>query len=195
LSPPLPATVERFLELLGDANRHVNLVSRRLTREELRGHAREALEALPLLPSPRPGRGLRLLDLGSGGGFPAIPILLARLDIEGVLVESTAKKGVFLRHAIRELGLTAEVVNARFPGAFPMRDVPRFDILTSRAVADAGTLVRTARPILSPGAVALLWTSGTLAEEAARTAGVENWRFQRTPGAERRGIAVLECST
>jgi 16S rRNA (guanine527-N7)-methyltransferase len=185
----------RYLDSLQRANATVNLVSRRLSREELERHVAESLEALPLLPPPRTDRGLRLLDLGSGGGLPAIPLLLVRRDIHGVLVEATGKKCRFLESAIAEAGLTAEVVNARFPAAFPMQRHRPFDLLTSRAVADAGEMIRAARPVLARGATALLWTTEELGEAAAKVAAVHSWRFVRSGFAERRGIAVLECST
>jgi hypothetical protein len=62
-------------------------------------------------------------------------------------------------------------------------------------VASAGRLVRAARPLLSPGARALLWTSEPLAADAVRTSGAAHSSFHRAPDAERRGILSLECFT
>ena len=117
------------------------------------------------------------------------------IDLEGTLVESSFKKAAYLDEAISRLALTGRVVNARFPDSFPMAKGPRYDVLTTRAVASAGKLVRAARPVLSPGAKALLWTSEPLAAEASRASGAARSVFCRAPGAVRRGILSLECFT
>jgi 16S rRNA (guanine527-N7)-methyltransferase len=190
------ARLARFLALLLSANERMNLVSAAATQPaELVGrHLFEALRGLPLLPGPRPG-GLSLLDIGSGGGFPAIPLLIVRGDLRGTLVESTRKKGRFLSEALGELSLTAEVANARFPDSFPMKPSARFDLLTSRAVAEAGRLVRAARPLLRSGARALLWTTEALYPGLARGSRCGASTFSRAPDAQSRGIALLECFT
>jgi 16S rRNA (guanine527-N7)-methyltransferase len=195
-----PAAAEglaEYLALLLRANAEINLVSRKESPETLVGrHLRDALEAIPVLGAPS-GRTLRLLDVGSGGGFPAIPILLCRRDVEAVLVESVGKKARFLEGAIEALGLTARVVNARFPDPALelMRKSPPCDLLTSRAVAGAGEIVRAARPALAPGAVALLWTSEPLLEGIRRRLPGADVVFLRSPGADRRGLARVECFT
>ncbi|MFI5120359.1 MAG: RsmG family class I SAM-dependent methyltransferase [Thermoanaerobaculia bacterium] len=185
-----------FLSFLLEKNAVMNLVSARSAELDvlLGRHLHDALLGLPLLPRPR-GRRIRLLDLGAGGGFPAIPLLLVRGDLEGTLVESSRKKAAYLREALLRLALTARVVNARFPDSFPMGKNPRYDVLTTRAVASAGRLVRAARPLLFPDAQALLWTSEPLAAEAARRSGARKSSFHRAPGADRRGILRLECFT
>lgn len=187
-----------FLELLLRANAGVNLVSRREAVPEVlvARHLLDALEALPFLPSPG-ARRLRLLDIGSGGGFPAIPLLLARRDLDGVLVESVGKKARFLEEAVGVLGLTARVVNARFPDPALelMKNAAPCDLLTSRAVAEAGKLARQARRALRPGAVALLWTSEPLVADLRRELPEALVRFRRSPGTDRRGIAVVERFT
>ncbi|HQR46264.1 MAG TPA: 16S rRNA (guanine(527)-N(7))-methyltransferase RsmG [Thermoanaerobaculia bacterium] len=185
-----------FLRLLSAANERMNLVSAAAARpEELVGrHLLDALRGLPLLPGPRPA-GPALLDIGSGGGFPAVPLLIVRGDLRGTLVESTRKKSRFLSEAVGELSLTAEVANARFPDSFPMTPPARFDLLTSRAVAEAGRLVRAARPLLRPGARALLWTTEALYAALVRDSRCGESSFRRSPGAESRGIALLGCFT
>jgi 16S rRNA (guanine527-N7)-methyltransferase len=186
----------RFLSFLLEKNATMNLVSARSADPvALVGtHLLDALLGLPRLPHPR-GRPIRLLDLGSGGGFPAIPLLLVRTDLEGTLVESSGKKAAYLDEAISRLALTARVVNARFPDSFPMGGNPPYDLVTTRAVASAGKLVRAARPLLSPDARALLWTSGPLVAAAVRASGAARFSFYRALDAERRGILSLECFT
>lgn len=185
-----------FLSCLLEKNAVMNLVSARSAAPAtlVGAHLLDSLVGLSSLPPPQ-GRPIRLLDFGSGGGFPAIPLLIVRRDLEGTLVESSVKKAAYLDEVISRLALTARVVNARFPDTFPMAGNARYDVLTTRAVAAAGRLVRAARPYLSPGAKALLWTSEPLAAEAAQTSGAARSSFRRARGAERRGILSLECFT
>ncbi len=188
----------RFLELLLRANERMNLVSRREAEPEalVRRHLLESLEALPFLPRPG-GRSLRLLDVGSGGGFPAIPILLVRRDLEGTLVESVGKKARFLEETLSALGLAGRVVNERFPAPALARlsGEPRFDLLTSRAVADAGRIAAESRPVLRRGATALLWTSEPLLADLRRALPGAEVEFRKSPGADRRGLARVERFT
>ena len=189
----------RFLEALLAADARVHLLSRRDAAPSLlvERHLVESLEGLALLPRPRPERPLRLLDLGSGGGFPALPLLIVRRDVEGVLVESTGKKARILAELVSHLGLTARVVNARFPDPArkEIQKLAPFDVLTSRAVAHAGALVRAAAPGLATDARALLWTSADLVPRIGRTSGIHRISFHPSPGSEARGIALLERST
>jgi 16S rRNA (guanine527-N7)-methyltransferase len=184
----------RFLEQLLKANERMNLVSAAAAQPEelVRRHLFDALLGLALLPRPRAG-GLRLLDVGSGGGLPAVPLLILRGDLQGTLVESTKKKSRFLEATVRALSLTAEVVNARFPTGVARR--PEFyDVLTTRAVASAGRLVRAARPFLAPSGTALIWTTSDLLDEIRRESGRGDLTFEKSPAAEKRGIAVLRAA-
>jgi 16S rRNA (guanine527-N7)-methyltransferase len=183
-----------FLRLLLERNAAMNLVSARVAAPEpLAAHLADALFGLSFLP-PSDGAKRRLLDVGSGGGFPAIPLLLVRRDLEGTLVDSVRKKCVFLADAASRLALTLDVVNARFPDSFSMATRP-FDVLTTRAVSSAGRLVRAARPLLAPGARALLWTTRPLVREAVRDSRANASAFHLAPGAESRGVLVLERFT
>lgn len=194
---PFAESLARFLGALRIENRTTNLVSARAAEPEelVRRHLFDSLRGLAYLPPPRTSGRLRLLDLGTGGGFPALPILIVRPDIEGVLVESTGKKCVFLEGVVRSLGLTARVVNARFPDSFQMKNVKPFEILTTRAVRSAGRLVRAAGPLLVPGGRALLWTTELLGREALKESGLHRGDFHRTDDSGTRVVAVLECST
>lgn len=185
-----------FLSILLEKNAEMNLVSARSADPEVlvETHLFDALLGLALLPRPQ-GSAVRLLDLGSGGGFPAIPLLIVRPDLVGALVESSRKKVAYLDEALDRLALTARAVNARFPDSFPMDGARRYDVLTTRAVGSAGKLVRAARPVLAPGARALLWTTRPLADEAAQASRAKKHAFYPASGAGLRGILSLECFT
>lgn len=185
-----------FLSILLEKNAEMNLVSARSADPGVlvETHLFDALLGLALLPRPRES-AVRILDLGSGGGFPAIPLLIVRPDLVGTLVESSRKKVAYLDEALDRLALTARAVNARFPDSFPMDGVRRYDVLTTRAVGSAGKLVRSARPFLAPGARALLWTTRPLADDAAQASRAKKHAFYPAPGAALRGILSLECFT
>ena len=181
-----------FLELLLEENTRTNLVSARSAEPDaLARHLADVLSGAPFLPPPRT-TPVRLLDVGSGGGLPAIPLLLVRRDVEGTLVESVGKKCAFLRAAAARLALTLAVVNARFPGSFDMTTHGSYDVLTTRAVGTAGRLVRAARPVLAGGARALLWTTEPLVREAVRESRAGAWVFHADRASRQRGLLVLE---
>lgn len=102
LSVPTPA-LTRLLWLQAELlrwNRTHNLTAITDPREALEKHLVDSLTLLPHLPA----RG-RLLDLGSGGGFPGLPLAIVRPELELVSVDAVAKKIAFQRHAARRLGL------------------------------------------------------------------------------------------
>lgn len=134
-----------FAALLRKWNAAQNLVSRETVETLWPRHIADSLQVLPLL---RP-RDSVILDLGSGGGFPALPLAIATKGAgrHFVLVESNAKKVAFLRAAIRELGLDAEVRAVRAE-ALDSRET--FPCITSRALAALPALLRLATPLLAP---------------------------------------------
>lgn len=141
----MKADLERFAALLLKWNAAQNLVSRETIAELWPRHIEDSLRVLPLLRDT----DQRILDLGSGGGFPAIPLAIA--DQERLrhytLVEPIAKKAAFLRTAIRELGLNAEVLTMR---AEQIDSRETFDCVTSRALAALDVLLGLAAPHLKP---------------------------------------------
>jgi 16S rRNA (guanine527-N7)-methyltransferase len=115
-------TIERlgqYYELLRTWNPRLHLVAPCSPREFATRHVMESLLLLPFLP-----RAASVADIGSGAGLPMIPCLIARKDIQGVLIEASKKKAVFLREA---LSLTeaesATVIAERFENVATM-DVP-----------------------------------------------------------------------
>jgi 16S rRNA (guanine527-N7)-methyltransferase len=89
-----------------------------------------------------------LLDIGSGGGFPAIPLKIARRELQVVSVDAVEKKVIFQRHAARLLGLHGfEALHVRAEELAAQRG-GRFDWVVSRAFADIPTFVRIALPLI-----------------------------------------------
>ena len=107
-SADLESGLARYLELLLRWNRVVGLTSARTVDEVVRRHVAESLLCAAALPACD-----ALLDLGSGAGFPGIPVQLARPELRVTLAEANGRKAAFLRETVRELGLDTEVFAGR----------------------------------------------------------------------------------
>ncbi|HEV2485989.1 MAG TPA: 16S rRNA (guanine(527)-N(7))-methyltransferase RsmG [Terracidiphilus sp.] len=145
-------------------NERINLTSIRDEEGILSRHFVESIACAQALPA-----GIStLLDFGSGGGFPGIPIALCRPKIAVTLAESQGKKAAFLQEAIRVLGISAKVHAQRAEQL-----TTRFDCVTLRAVDRMSEAVgAAARLVAAHGLLALMTTQGELAAlEAA--AGAE----------------------
>lgn len=122
------------------------------------------------------GPGSVVVDLGSGAGLPGIPLLLARPDLDLVLVEPKERRTEFLVEVCADLGLRARVVRARatptglvqLPEGSPGALVPAADVVTARAVASIADLARWAAPLLRPGGRLLAVKGSTAHEELVR---------------------------
>jgi 16S rRNA (guanine527-N7)-methyltransferase len=131
--------LDRHYQLLVLWNRRLNLTRIDDLLEVVRFHYCESLFVSSVLP-PSP---LKIADLGSGAGFPGIPLSIIRPDCKVVLVESDQRKAVFLREASRELG-NVEVLASRFESC-----QTRFDWVVSRAVSPKEVLSSTLAPNLA----------------------------------------------
>lgn len=147
-------TAQRFGsygELLLRWNARINLTAVRDQEGILRRHFIECIRAARALP---PGIAT-LLDFGSGAGFPGIPIALCRPEIAVTLAESQSKKAMFLREAVRTLGLTAEVHAGRAQ-ALGLR----FGCVALRAVDKMEEAVRAAVPLVEENGWLAVLTTG-----------------------------------
>jgi 16S rRNA (guanine527-N7)-methyltransferase len=131
-----------YLALLAKWNRIHNLTA---VREESRMVSHHLLDSLAVLPHIS---AARLLDVGSGGGLPGIPLAIARSDMRVTLLDSNHKKCAFLKQAVIELGLdNVEVVSERVEDFHAQN---KFDVIISRAFADLGEFVAAASHLLAP---------------------------------------------
>ena len=138
------AKLAAYLALLAKWNRTYNLTAIREPERMVTHHALDSLAIVPALPS----RAIRVLDVGSGGGLPGIPIAIARPDAEVVMIDSSGKKATFLAQAAIELPLAnASSVASRVEDYAPARP---FDVVVSRAFADLATFARLARKHVAP---------------------------------------------
>ena len=123
--------IQQYTKLLWTWNDKVNLTAIRDPLDILYRHFCEAMFGAALLPV----ENCRLADVGSGGGFPGIPLKIVRSDLHVFLVESNFKKATFLAEVVRELGLTdTRVLVSRFEELG--EEVAPLDVVCSRALGD-----------------------------------------------------------
>jgi 16S rRNA (guanine527-N7)-methyltransferase len=145
LTPQQLEKLTAYLALLAKWNAVHNLTAVREAQKMVSHHVLDSLAVLPYL-----GAG-NLLDVGSGGGLPGLPIAIARPDMNVTVLDSNRKKSAFLRQAAIELHLSnVEVVCERVEDYAPAR---LFHTIISRAFADLGEFVVAARHLLAPGGV------------------------------------------
>lgn len=156
----LPATaldaLQHYVALLLAANARLNLTRVTAPDDVARLHLLDALAALPLLDSLSSPRAI---DLGSGGGVPAIPLAIARPEVRWTLVESVGKKAAALRSFVEELALAnVEVLTERaeVAGQDP-RLRGRFALVTARACASLPVLAELGLPLLRRGGALIAW--------------------------------------
>lgn len=141
LSPATQAQLLAFRDLLLKWNKTYNLTALRDPQQALSHHL---LDSLAILPHVGPGP---LLDVGSGGGLPGIPLAIARPELAVRMVDTVQKKATFLQQAAIQLGLKNVTVNharvEELPGQYAQ--------ISSRAFAELGLFVELTRHLLAPG--------------------------------------------
>ncbi|HEY9145156.1 MAG TPA: 16S rRNA (guanine(527)-N(7))-methyltransferase RsmG [Thiobacillus sp.] len=131
-----------YLALLDKWNRVYNLTAVRDAERMVSHHLLDSLAAVPFF------QGESVLDVGSGGGLPGIPLAIARPQVRVTLIDSIAKKTAFLLQAKAELGLgNLTVVTGRVEDYRPAEG---FDVITSRAFSDLREFVALTRHLLKP---------------------------------------------
>ncbi len=135
-----------YVAMLDKWNRTHNLTAIRDRDQMLTHHLLDSLAVLPHLPIRT---GLRVADVGSGGGLPGIPLAIARTDWRVTLIDSNRKKAAFLSQAAIELPLpNVEVVAERVERVAPSS---RFDVVISRAYSALATFIAQTRQLVAPG--------------------------------------------
>jgi 16S rRNA (guanine527-N7)-methyltransferase len=124
----------RLLDELDDWNQRMNLTAIRERGQQITKHLLDSLAVHSHL------RGTRIADIGTGAGFPGLPLAVAMPQLELTLIDSTAKKLKFVEHAAQTLGL--HNVQTAHTRAENFRPKERFDCVVSRAVGPIETFVK-----------------------------------------------------
>ena len=124
----------QYYALVQKWNPRLHLVAPCPPEEFATRHVLESLTALQYV-SPH----ARIADIGSGAGLPIIPCLIVRRDLSAALIEASPKKAIFLREAITQLELNAEVTASRFESILP----PPVGYVTCRALESFGSMLAT----------------------------------------------------
>jgi 16S rRNA (guanine527-N7)-methyltransferase len=172
----------QYYEQVNAWNARLHLVAPCSPAEFAMRHVIESMFAVPHLAS-----GARIADVGSGAGLPIIPCLILRPDLHATLIESSAKKSVFLRETLRRVvpGGSAVVVNQRFE----LMETPAVDVVTCRAL-DRFTEKFQALVRWSPPASQLLFFGGPSLREQIEAAGLA-FSSVHLPQSEQRFLFIV----
>jgi len=160
-----------YQELL-EWNRKINLTSITEFRDVQLKHFLDSLTVTLALKLPTTGEGWRLIDVGTGAGFPGLPLKIAFPAIKLVLLEATSKKAAFLRHLRQKLGLgDVEIVVGRAEDvAHKAKYREQFNVVLSRAVATLPVLVELTLPFCAVGGSTIVQKKGDIDTEVSQAA-------------------------
>ena len=160
LPPDLAAGLETYYRLLASWNQKINLSGMDLGDTTPEAIDRLLIEPVVAAKHAPPGTA-RMIDIGSGGGSPAIPFALTVPGVRLLMVESKTRKSVFLKEAARALGMVgADVVSARFEELLARPDLHEaHEVLTIRAVRVETRVLMSLQAFVRPGGELFLFRS------------------------------------
>jgi len=167
---PQVVLIQQYIKTLLRWNEKLNLTAIRDPLEILYRHFCESMFAAGAIPVDKG----RLADIGSGPGFPGIPLKILRPDLELCLVESNIKKGTFLAEVVRELRLTnTRVLISRYEELG--EELTPLDYVCSRAVGEFGPFLEWAGSDRVAAHQVILWVGGRDLEEIRK---MKNWEWR-----------------
>jgi len=163
---PEPTRTERlayFSQLVADKNKRINLISKR----DIDGIVEKHVFISAYITKYLPDKVTKFLDIGTGGGFPGIPLAVMRPDLRGILVDSTGKKIQAVQEFIDRLKLSNIIAeNHRVESQeFISKHENSFDLIISRATVPLIILFRYAIPLIKEKAYMMAMKGGDLSEE------------------------------
>lgn len=188
ISPESVRELARFADILDLWSRKMNLLSCGSSRELVDRHLLDSLAIGPLLPTS----GL-VVDLGSGAGFPGLPLAIVRPEQQFVLVESRHRKASFLCEVRRTLQMDNVEVIAGRAEVPPATYAQRAAAVVSRAVWSDGELPEIAAGWLGPGGILLRMKAAEAEVIESRTLRLRKTMHYRIEGDRTRAVDVLEA--
>ncbi len=162
-----PAAFAAYYEYLSKMNQVMDLTAVEGPKETAERHFLDSLSLLPLLPEGP----LRIIDVGSGAGFPGLPLKLARPEISLTLLDAQQKRVDFLCDLCRELGVSVTCIHARAEEQALKPDWrDSFDAAVSRAVARLNQLSELTLPFVKTGGLLLAMKASDSDEEISEAA-------------------------
>lgn len=180
--------LQRLLDALNDWNQRMNLTAIRDPQQQVSKHLLDSLSLQPWL------RGTLIADIGTGAGFPGLPLALVNPDKQFVLIDSVNKKLKFVEHAAQAMGLTnVTVLHTR---AQDLKPEQRFDCVLSRAVGSIENFVKWCGHLCASGG-RLLAMKGRYPEEELK-AMPSGWKVAavhelKIPGLDEQRHVVEIC--
>jgi 16S rRNA (guanine527-N7)-methyltransferase len=145
-SPLVVSRIEQYLQLLVKWNRKINLTAEKESKDILNRHVFDSLQYSRAIEP-----GYRVMDIGSGAGFPGIPLKIIFPELKLVLVESQRKRCSFLETVVRDLEMDqVEVINARAEEISDTKE-DQFDAVVFRAVSESQACLLLGERFLAPG--------------------------------------------
>ncbi|MGN0548500.1 MAG: 16S rRNA (guanine(527)-N(7))-methyltransferase RsmG [Acutalibacteraceae bacterium] len=161
--------LDKYAELLVETNKTLNLTAITEPDEIVYKHF---IDSLSLLTCVEIKNGAKVIDVGTGAGFPGVVLLIARPDLKITLLDGTNKRLVFIKNVLEEIGLEAEIVHMR--AELAGRDIKyreKFDLVTARAVANLNTLAEYCMPFVKVGGIFAPMKSAKTEEEVSAARG------------------------
>lgn len=160
VTPDISARLEAYYRLLSTWNQKINLSG--LDLAELSSDAIDRILVEPVVAARYARASGHVIDIGSGGGSPAIPFAVATRASSLLMVESKTRKSVFLREALRATGIEGAVATTRFEELLSKPDRHEaHDLLTVRAVRVEIRSLMTLQSFVRPGGELFLFRSNT----------------------------------
>lgn len=160
----------RYFELLVDKNKVMNLTAITEENEVVTKHFVDSLSVVRVLPGLNDGRSLNIIDVGTGAGFPGIPLKIAFPNCYVTLLDSLNKRIHFLQEICSELELNDICAIHGRAEDYGQNKIYRetYDVCVSRAVANLSTLSEYCLPFVKPGGLFISYKSGDVEEEAQK---------------------------
>ena len=189
---------DRYAEILTEWNSFMNLTAIKEPDEIVQKHFVDSLSLLSAIEIPN---GASIIDVGTGAGFPGVPLLIARNDLKVTLLDSTNKRLEFIRAVLEGTGLSANVVHMRAEDAGKNKDYrEKYDFATARAVSNLRDLSEYCIPFVKKGGYFVPMKSAKTDEEiqgaqkAIKTFGgkIEEIKSFELDGAGQRTILLIK---